>query len=59
MDYPSVICEYCVCTDYGDAPVNTGLHNLCEGACCEVALYNYNDSRDNDEDKIASIEDAF
>ena len=33
-NYPSEICDYCVCTDYGTQDVGTGLHNLCEGSGC-------------------------
>lgn len=58
MGYSSVICEYCVCTGYGDAPVNTGPWNLCEGAGCELALATYNDGRP-EEEQIKSIEEAF
>ena len=58
MDYPSVICNYCRYTDYGILPVGTAYYNLCEGVCCEEALDTYNDAQ-KDEDKIASLEDAF
>lgn len=58
MEYESVICSHCVCTDFGTAQVNTGPWNLCEGRGCEEALDAYNESVD-DEDKIKSIEDAF
>lgn len=29
MEYASVICEYCACTEYGESPVNTGPWNMC------------------------------
>ena len=57
-NYPSAICSYCECTGHGRYSVNTGPHNICEGRGCEDALENYNESVD-DEDKFASIEDAF
>lgn len=59
MNYSSVICNYCVCTDYGNAPVNTGPWNICEGQGCEAALDLYNSSCADDEDKIKCLEDAF
>lgn len=57
-DYSSVICNYCTCTDYGSASVNTGPWNLCEGVGCEKALEAYNNDN-SDEDKINSLEEAF
>lgn len=58
MDYASVICKYCKCTNYGEESVNTGPWNMCEGVECEDALDAYNDGRDEDE-KINSVEEAF
>lgn len=57
--YASVICNYCPCSDYGFASVNTGPWNLCEGAHCAEALEAYNDNQEDEEDKIKSLEDAF
>ena len=58
-DYPSVICEYCPYTEYGDLPCSVvtgdGTYVACEGCCCEQALDNYNDENENP----ITIEEAF
>ena len=57
-DYASPICEHCPCTDFGSSAVGTSPYSMCEGCCCAEALDNYNEGLD-EEDRIASIEDAF
>lgn len=57
-DYPSVICEYCSCTEYGELPCEQTTPNgyiSCEGCNCEQALDLYNDSNENE----LTIEGAF
>lgn len=44
------LCEYCPCTDYGSAKVNTGSWNLCEGCRCEEAYQNYLEDEENEEE---------
>ncbi|SNS20983.1 hypothetical protein SAMN05446037_100635 [Anaerovirgula multivorans] len=46
-----IICEYCICTDYGRARVNTGPWNLCEGRACDEAYENYLANVGEDEDE--------
>lgn len=55
-NYCSEICIYCEYTDYGFAPVGTGLHNLCEGRGCEDAYINWKE--ENPEDK-RELEEMF
>ena len=38
------LCSYCPCTEYGQAKVNTGPHNMCEGFRCDDAYENYKES---------------
>lgn len=59
-NYPSVICEYCSCTEYGEYPceiITPNGYSSCEGVGCELALDAYNDDIDNEEQ--LTIEDAF
>jgi hypothetical protein len=57
-EYPSILCEYCICTDYGHFPVGTNQYNMCEGRNCDSALDNY--LEDNpDVDENVDIEDFF
>lgn len=55
-NYLSEICEYCSWTDFGCVPVNTGLHNLCEGEGCMDAYASWQD--DNPED-TRELEEMF
>lgn len=48
-NYPSVICEYCPYTDYGDKDVGTNQFNMCEGIKCEEAFNNYKNENPDDE----------
>lgn len=57
LEYSSVLCEHCPFTDYGYVPVNTGPHNLCEGAQCEEAYENWKES--DPENNTAAIDDLF
>jgi len=41
--YETLICNYCGITNYGDASVNTGPYNLCEGG---NNFYNCNKAMD-------------
>lgn len=57
-DYPSIICEYCRYTGYGDSPCEYSTpygYYSCEGCNCEEALGYYNDANEN---KL-TIEEAF
>ena len=53
--YPSEICDYCACTDYGTAPVGTGLHNLCEGIGCVEAYERYKEENPEDERELEEM----
>lgn len=55
-NYPSELCEYCACTDYGLAPVNTGPWNLCEDQWCEIA---YKDWKEANPDDDRTLEEMF
>ena len=55
-DYPSEICRYCKCTDYGCHPIGTGYWNLCEGQGCEEA-YKYWKEENPDDDR--TLEELF
>lgn len=54
-NYPSEICEHCVCTDYGTASVGTGLHNLCEGAGCIDAYESYKEEHPEDNRELEEM----
>lgn len=56
IEYPSVICEYCMCTDSGTVAVGTGPYNLCEGVGCADALEMYNEEHP---DETLTMEEAF
>ena len=55
-DYPSEICGYCACTDFGFASVNTGSYNLCEGRGCLEA---YADWKEANPDDSREFEELF
>ena len=42
------LCSYCPYTEYGQAEVNTGPYNLCEGGRCDDAYENYKESWERD-----------
>jgi len=44
------ICDYCRYTENG--PVNTGPHNLCEGAGCDEAYERYIDDSNEEEEEV-------
>ena len=54
-NYPSEICEYCICTDFGLYPVGTGLHNLCEGQGCVDAYENYIEEHPEDNRELEEM----
>lgn len=56
MNYPSEICEYCRCTDYGSASVGTGPYNLCEGAGCAEAYETWQEEHPDDN---STMQDLF
>jgi len=47
-DLEEELCSYCPCTEYGQAKVNTGPHNMCEGFRCDDAYENYKESWERD-----------
>ena len=55
-NYTSEICEYCVCTDFGCAPVGTGPWNICEGCGCVEAYEDWKEDHPND---CRELEDMF
>lgn len=56
LKYVSEICDYCVCSDFGTAPVGTGAHNLCEGSGCVDAYESYKEDHPEDE---RTLEEMF
>lgn len=54
--YTSEICEYCPCTDFGSAAVNTGPWNLCEGARCIEA---YDAWKEDNPDDCRELEEML
>lgn len=56
LKYVSEICDYCVCSDFGTAPVGTGAHNICEGVGCVDAYDNYKEDHPEDE---RTLEEMF
>lgn len=54
-DYSSEICEYCVCTDFGFAPVGTGYWNLCEGLGCMDAYTRWQEHNPEDDRTLKEL----
>ena len=54
-NYPSEICEWCRCTDYGCVNVNTGYWNLCEGQGCEYAYIDWKEANPEDDRKLEEL----
>ena len=54
-NYPSEICEYCACTDFGDCPVGTNQYNICEGAGCVNAYANWQEEHPEDERELEEM----
>lgn len=48
-NYPSVICEHCPYTDYGNEAVGTNQYNLREDVQCEEAFENYKEYNPEEE----------
>lgn len=53
--YSSEICLYCAHTDYGCAPVNTGLHNICYGDGCEEAYSKWQEENPDDNREMEEL----
>lgn len=51
IEYASLLCSHCPCTEYGLQSTNSGPWNLCEGRSCEEALIQFR------EDNPALFED--
>lgn len=64
-NYPSPICEYCECTEYGLSPMPgysifsyDGINSSCEGINCKKkALEKYN--KENPDNAFNTIEESF
>lgn len=54
-DYSSEICEYCVCTDFGCAPVCTGHWNMCEGQGCVDAYIRWQEENQEDDRELEEM----
>lgn len=40
------LCNYCICSDYGEKRINTNPDNWCEGINCDSAYDDYLDSEE-------------
>ena len=57
-DYPSIICQYCSCTNHGDSPcsmVTPSGYASCEGRECDTAYEQYVEDTQDD----TPLEDLF